>query len=738
MNSSFTIGITAVGLVIILLGVIVGAVRGFSRSFTRTIMALVSAVLAFFLSAKLASALLVMDISSLGINIGGSIVYNLQDMLLSFLNQITFIKELALTSSTFNAFVVQLPLMIINIVVFLLLFFIIKYLSMFIYWIIWGVFFRAKKSATGTALKTRKHWITGGILGGVNALITLLILLIPMFGIVSVFDIADKAIQSAPQKVVGASYSSVTGETLTNMIETTPPETTPPAVQPSTPPPPALTVNQVITQVGKYVNEFRENGFIKLFSAVHLDQLSVVAFDDLTTVKVLSEKITLKNEIVSVGKIYSQIDTIKAISTSPTAEDFTSLQYVINSAFESTIFSKVIEDIVPKLAVAWTDSVNTTFLGIARPAIADENASLLFDEFLKSLIPSTRLTLKSDLLTFVSVGTVISNPSNNLLDAIVKGGDVLTCVTTGNVIQDLILEMSKSPTFKKVIPEVVNFGLKTAYKSMGIVLTPENKNNLTTSVDGTKVNWNDEAVKVQSIIQKAYNASITFKGVTSIDQLEDAKLIELGEAFNSLRDSALFGSISKNIIVEMLSQFGSVPPEIVTVMRNSDTSKINYSVMFVDIKTSLVKVTAAINTISTAITNGFKNADVKAVIDSVTTGGGLPESIIDVASAYIESNPELNKSPEVGAIISTLDVLKVDKGTPEEKAQKLLEFKNSVGTTLDVMTNSTILVDAMKEVKLPTDVISSEVKAVIAESITAKSDLTENEKNALKNFFNII
>ena len=71
----------------------------------RFIIVLVVAVVAFFITPALTNGLLTLDISGLGIKIGGGTVTSVKDLITQLINSISQVKELVESSPTLKAFI---------------------------------------------------------------------------------------------------------------------------------------------------------------------------------------------------------------------------------------------------------------------------------------------------------------------------------------------------------------------------------------------------------------------------------------------------------------------------------------------------------------------------------------------------------------------------------------------------------------------------------------------------------
>ena len=180
MNASLVSNlVTSLFLIFVIIGFICGWVRGVSKSLTRLIIVVIVAVLSFFIVPAITKALLEMDISRLNIVLGDVKVLTVQDFITDMLRQIPVVEDIIESSPTFETVIQIAPQVIVNVILFIVAFFLMKWISMIIYWIIAGIFFSRKK------MKDKdKHNFIGALVGSVQGLMVAFVLLVPFYGII--------------------------------------------------------------------------------------------------------------------------------------------------------------------------------------------------------------------------------------------------------------------------------------------------------------------------------------------------------------------------------------------------------------------------------------------------------------------------------------------------------------------------------------------------------------------------
>ena len=293
--------VTVVCSMILLLGITIGVIRGVKRSAVRLVFAVLSAIIAFFVAPALSQAVLKLDISFANIDIGGHTVYSVQDLITQSLLQVPYLNDLAASSPTFNQMLVQIPTMLVNVVSFVVLYFAIKYVSMIFYWILWAIFFKRKKDENGKPIPQKMYRFPGAILGFAAAVVTMIVVLIPTFGLINTASSALKEMNTTSTTVQTTTYDTTYGTLLSSSSEAENPNNS------------TNNTEEILSSAEETIQNFQNSFIAKAFTTLGVETLSNNAFTTLTTVEIQGEKVTLKNEAVSVAKVYRYIPDIQKI-----------------------------------------------------------------------------------------------------------------------------------------------------------------------------------------------------------------------------------------------------------------------------------------------------------------------------------------------------------------------------------------------------------------------------------------
>ena len=162
-----------------------GMRRGLIRSFIRLLIVALCAVASLFAAQPVATYLMTMDLTQFNIVIEGEVLTgSLQDMILALLNGTPEIADILNMAPTLKELILQVPVVVIAIVVFILLFWVLKILSIIPYCII--KIFIPKRNADGT--KKRKHRFCGFFVSIFQTVVVMSVFLIPTVGVIDTLD----------------------------------------------------------------------------------------------------------------------------------------------------------------------------------------------------------------------------------------------------------------------------------------------------------------------------------------------------------------------------------------------------------------------------------------------------------------------------------------------------------------------------------------------------------------------
>ena len=320
--------LTSLLVLFILVGFLWGIGRGVKKSAIRLAFFAGAIVLAFIFTVPISNLLL--DIS---LQIDGTIT-TIKDYLINLIATEPTIADLYVASPSLQEFVAQMPIVIINAFVFVLL----VYLFKFITWLAFSItinYLESRKRPLGkfgetvytvkdgqpvvlTKVVEKKHRFLGGLISGFQAFILLFLTLIPLSGFVSIVN----------------TLSNQTVETEVLVLEQEPEYT-----QLAT-----LIRDRVDPEILGYFDAYSQNIMVKISG---VGGLNLVVFDGLTSTQVGGENIVLRNELYSFAQIYENFSFLLDMDLEDfDAEslDFEQINTGIDLLFQSGIFKALALD----------------------------------------------------------------------------------------------------------------------------------------------------------------------------------------------------------------------------------------------------------------------------------------------------------------------------------------------------------------------------------------------------------
>ena len=678
MNTSFiSTAIISVFIALIIFGFVFGWIRGFNKSLTRFIMVICMAVVAYFTVPAITNTILNMDITSWNITIGEHTAVTLNELLVNVLRDIPIVEELLEASPTLVAFIEILPQMLVNIVLFVLLFLIFKYVSMIFYWIISAIFFNKKKMQGKD-----KHSFIGAVIGGIQGLVVACLLLVPIFGIVGT------------AKPLAVSYEQTTQQQtafLDNGLYN--------ATEDGNSSGPKADTDFIFEIATDTVDAFENTWVVKVLSAVGVDDLSLGMFDNLTTIEENGVEIGLRKEVNIISEAFPEIkfliDNNFNIENNEVLE---SLDKAVDKLYSSTLLSGVVNEVIPYASNQW--SLGNTFCGIKKPTFEDPGINNLFSALLIELgKPNQDQTIKNDLKVTVKLVKVCNNAG--ILTAVLNDQDVMEVLKqekNDNFISEVIGVALESNTLREILPELINVAMDFVY--VGLDVDPDSIDKI--DVDSSLINWNGteeapvgEKQRLQTIFSNLFDI---FDEISSApegsDILEHLDFAKLGDTFDNIRFSELFSyqktpesdPVSLQMMKAILNSStisGEGGDVLTTFMDELSLIWKDKNVHLRDTFTSLQKSLNVVKQMQNA--TEFKPDDIADILETLTEDDTLKE----VAKTIITDTETLKNvglddktagivSETLGSVIEKLDDEETDVQAEIEAVKGLYTVANKV------------------------------------------------------------
>ena len=460
MASVYTWSFTGVFILFILIGFLLGLWRGLKRSLLRFISVFISAFIAYFITVPVTKAVLNIDVSSFGWVIGGVTLSTVNDTLLAIINQIPYVSDIVNLSSTFKSFLLYLPQIIVNIVLFVLLFIIICLFMWIIYRIV-AHFVAPKKDKNGDVRK--KYRLAGAGIGAVQGLLFFIVLLIPVLSIVNLIstttdtiDEYNDAKQSKSVAVYVETPSNDEGFSALSVINEAENKD-------------SKIINT--TEIHKYLDPVKNVWVVKTFNAIKIGALSDKVFDGFSKLDIKGTKTTLRAEVNTLTNLVIKFNDIKNLDLNNLSDDdVDKLNETVNYVFSSPLLKNVIGEALPNAASKWM-SANDAVIGLTKPNLGD-NLTPVVDSLLKAISVESVEEVEKDIKAVPSVLKVSSQ--SGLLTNLKEGGDsAFKAMSDKTNVTNLIDAMLGGPALKQVLPSLFNTGLEFVYPLIDVPETDE-------------------------------------------------------------------------------------------------------------------------------------------------------------------------------------------------------------------------------------------------------------------------
>ena len=261
---------------IILISFISGYKRGAKKTIVNFVISLTMIIIAFLATPPISNAIL-----NITVNAGGT-PKPLSQIIVDYLSNISFVKTILDTSPSAISLIENLPVMVVNIAVFSILFLIMRLISYIIYKIIQAICFKKKDKIKSTSKKDK---LFGGALGLVKAFVFIFLGLAPVTALAGFYNDLSTETKSA--------YSSSSIAEVVNTSEQTNQGGLKTSQEILESAPPALTegINAYNNSIlGKVGSLFGLNDFV---------------FDELIKIDIDNESIYLRKDILQYVTVYN-------------------------------------------------------------------------------------------------------------------------------------------------------------------------------------------------------------------------------------------------------------------------------------------------------------------------------------------------------------------------------------------------------------------------------------------------
>lgn len=314
----------------ILMGFLFGLKRGYKKSLFRFVWLAVTVVLLLIFSSMITKGLLRLDVSFLNLTVQGEPVTTFYEFMRVFIEENPTIQSYIANPSVLTDLAESIPVLLGNIVVFLLLFWLTKILL----WPLWAIF--ASRIGRKEKMALKRHEITistskkrpwlGGLIGVFSGVLITLVTFMPLIGLSETVIEINESNQVAATSVE-AHPGLITDLLVENMGED---------------------ANNIL----EYIYCYEESPIGQVFKYTGVNALGNAMFKNVTTVTVNGEAISLTKETKNVARIYKNARKIEDIDFENLTEAdiavlLESAKDIVRDAFSSGVLKTTFDELMP-------------------------------------------------------------------------------------------------------------------------------------------------------------------------------------------------------------------------------------------------------------------------------------------------------------------------------------------------------------------------------------------------------
>ena len=314
----------------ILMGFLFGLKRGYKKSMFRFVWLAVTVVLLLIFSSMITKGLLQMDVSFLNLTVQGEPVTTFYEFMRTFIEENPTIQSYIANPSILTDLAASIPVLLGNIIVFLLLFWLTKILL----WPLWAIF--ASRIGRKEKLALKRHEITiatnkkrpwlGGLIGVFSGLLITLVTFMPLIGL------SETIIEINESNQVSASAVEEHPGLITDLL-----------VQSS---------GEDAEMILGYLYCYEESPIGQVFKYTGLNALGNAMFQNVTTTTANGQTISLTKEIKNVARIYNNAKKIEQIDFDNLSEEdiavlLDAAKDIVRDAFSSGVLKSTFDELLP-------------------------------------------------------------------------------------------------------------------------------------------------------------------------------------------------------------------------------------------------------------------------------------------------------------------------------------------------------------------------------------------------------
>ena len=743
--------VTSVCLSLIFIGFLIGFLRSWKKSLIRFGILLGSLILAIFLSPVIASKLIGVFVKGNTFS-GFGLSLNLEDMVAGMVGDEQFVADLLSANSTTTNLTTALANVVLNLIMFLAIFFVIWLVSLFIYWIV-NLILRIREHNDEDALpveKNAKYWwlkVLGGGIGIFSMIIICFVVMTPVFGVMNVCDkFLDTSTTTASASMPNTS-SLICGELYYDED---------------------ATIGGVEGYIKKYAEirkDYNKSFIGKTFNIFGISKLGTRTFNRLTNVTVGNLKLNVTNEAVSAIKAYNVYkDTFVANKFDITNNDSVDgILDIYDVANESEIVSGYIEELVPMLCSRWSNGEK--FLGIEMPIKGQ------FEPLVKDVLDvfnSTNATrIEANIRAVVGVIKVANN--NGVVKAVQDKTDLVAYLSNNKTfVKDAVLQLSSTNELRHAMPAIMCDFTEIVYDVVVGGEAEFEKAELTNEqID--QINWANEANLLQGISNSVLDVYNTTKDNSNSSAMAD-QLVNVGRIIDNSKNSMLLSKPFKVFIDGFINSSNfNLDASVKTTITDAidahwDDASYSFEKMFgtiqetIKVTQSIVNGNGSVNLDDLSgvlgdiieddnVKETIKDALASDIVTQITGSNQTTEVLTDMLDSFIDGTSKETIEKDIAAgqeIINIVDTamnsenkeLVLEGTTTEEKQEKANEILETIADS-DVVMGMIANADNQAVKDVAQSITGSDAQILI-DSISSNENLTPEQKAILGGLFGIV
>lgn len=479
----------------------------------------------------------------------------------------------------------------------------------------------------------------------------------------------------------------------------------------------------------KIRNEYKHSFAGVMFTCTGVDALGKTTFNNLSTVTQNGVKVNFTTECVNIGNIYNIYKTnfVEDKFDLSTEKSVNATKSIYNIAKNSEVLRSVIVDLVPKMADKWTSGEK--FLGMELPVSGDMQEIVI--ELLEVFNTSDFEVIDRNInVAFDAIN--VANRHNIIAD-VNAGASVLDVIDRENFVEDELNTLATTPEMKRALPDVMVTTVKLAYNSVIESEPSEPLEQEFTQEDIAAITWNDEALRMQTIVTKMFEFFDTKDVINN--------LTNFGVVIDTARQSKVISKPVQILMYDYINlKVGDINSNakniLLTAIKDSWTSEnYSYTSLFATVETTAKVAQNLENKNLTDITNSLENIKnndaLKQTVQDAIDSGVIKDLVNDETKAgvykdminsVLDSNDEdLNVNNEMKAAQVVSDI--VNKSSNAEGSASSMfagttqEEKNQEAkTSVEVLANSNAIMDMLEtENAKPSSAVNNYIENMNAE-----------------------